>query len=106
MVTWQVPVPEHPDPDQPVNVEEISGVAVNVTGVPVLKLAWHVAPHVIPAGLEETAPVPVPVFETVRTNVVGDPLTVKLAEAPSPGVAPVASRVPTPLAAPPGMVTD
>jgi hypothetical protein len=34
IVTWQVPVPEQPEPDQPVNVCPRSGVAVKVTTVP------------------------------------------------------------------------
>jgi hypothetical protein len=33
-VTTQLPVPVHPAPDQPVNVEPIAGEAVNVTVVP------------------------------------------------------------------------
>ena len=33
MVTTQVPVPEHPDPDQPVKVEPVEGAAVRVTTV-------------------------------------------------------------------------
>ena len=32
--TTQVPVPEHPPPDHPVNVEPVAGVAVSVTEVP------------------------------------------------------------------------
>jgi hypothetical protein len=32
--TVQVPVPEHPPPLQPVNVEPVAGVAVSVTEVP------------------------------------------------------------------------
>jgi len=34
IVTWQVPMPEQPEPDQPVNVCPRSAVAVNVTTVP------------------------------------------------------------------------
>jgi hypothetical protein len=34
IVIWQVPVPEHPAPDQPVNVEAASGLAVRATGTP------------------------------------------------------------------------
>jgi hypothetical protein len=34
MVTVQVPVPEHPPPDQPVNTEPVTGQAVSVTTAP------------------------------------------------------------------------
>jgi hypothetical protein len=34
IVTLQVPVPEHPPPDQPVKVYPLFGEAVNVTDVP------------------------------------------------------------------------
>jgi hypothetical protein len=34
IVTMHVLVPEHPDPDQPVNTEPMSGVAVSVTTMP------------------------------------------------------------------------
>jgi len=64
--TTHVPVPEHPPPDQPVNVEPVEGVAVRVTEVPKVKVVEHVAPQVIPAGLELTEPEPVPVVATVR----------------------------------------
>jgi hypothetical protein len=30
----QVPVPEHPSPDQPVKLDPVAGVAVSVTEVP------------------------------------------------------------------------
>src|SRR5436309_2706383 len=74
-VTVQAPVPEHPPPLQPVKVEPAAGVAVNVTAVPLVKLAEHVAPQVIPAGLLVTVPEPVPAGVTVRVNV----CTVKVA---------------------------
>ena len=47
-------------PDHPENVEFPVGVAVSVTGVPFAKLAPHVEPQLIPAGLLATVPVPVP----------------------------------------------
>jgi hypothetical protein len=59
-VITQVPVPEHPPPDQPVNVELADGVAVSVTLVPNSKKFSQVTPHVIPAGVELTDPVPEP----------------------------------------------
>jgi hypothetical protein len=51
-------------PPQPVKTDPVSGVAVRVTEEPFAKLALHVAPQSIPAGLEETIPVPLPVLVT------------------------------------------
>ena len=68
-VTTQVPVPEQPPPLQPVKVEPAAGVAVNVTAVPLAKLAEQVAPQVIPAGKLVTVPLPVPAGVTVRVKV-------------------------------------
>jgi hypothetical protein len=45
MVTVQVPVPEHPPPLQPVNVEFPSATAVSVTDVPSPYEAEHVPPQ-------------------------------------------------------------
>jgi hypothetical protein len=36
MVTEQLPVPEQPDPLQPVKLEPVAGLAVSVTTVPLL----------------------------------------------------------------------
>ena len=63
----QVPVPEHA-PVQPANTEFASGAAVSVTAVPVLKLAVHVLPQLIPAGELVTVPPPVPVSVTSIGN--------------------------------------
>ena len=63
-VTLQVPVPVQA-PDQPANVEPAFGAAVSVTMVPLVKLALHVAPQSIPAGLLVTVPAPVPALWTV-----------------------------------------
>src|SRR5437867_2262938 len=68
-VTVQAPVPEQPPPLQPVKVEPAAGVAVNVTAVPLAKLAEQVAPQVIPAGKLVTVPLPVPAGVTVRVKV-------------------------------------
>jgi hypothetical protein len=66
IATEQVPVPLHPPPLQPVNVEPAPAAAVRVTTVGATKGAVQVAPQLMPAGLEVTVPVPVPARETVR----------------------------------------
>jgi hypothetical protein len=63
-VTAHAPVPVHP-PDQPTNVEPGEGEAVNVTDVPLAKLALHVVPQMIPDGLLVMVPVPAPASCTV-----------------------------------------
>src|SRR3989441_9625910 len=68
-VTTHVPVPEQPPPLQPVKVEPAAGAAVSVTAVPLVKLAEHVAPQVIPAGELVTVPLPVPALLTVSATV-------------------------------------
>ena len=65
IVTVQLPVPVHA-PDQPVNVELTSGVAVKLIDVPELYVPEQVVPHEMPAGVDETVPVPVPDFVTER----------------------------------------
>jgi hypothetical protein len=65
IVSWQSPLPEQ-SPDHPVKIEEASGVAVRLTVVPASKLAWQLSPQLIPAGLEVTAPEPVPFLDAVR----------------------------------------
>jgi len=60
----QEPVPEHPPPLHPANVEPDAGAAVRVTVVPLVKLEEQVAPHVMPAGVLVTVPLPVPVLTT------------------------------------------
>ena len=65
-LTLQGPVPEHPPPDQPVNVDPASAEAVRVTLVPDVKYALHVWPQLIPGGVLVTVPLPVPDLETVR----------------------------------------
>ena len=58
-------------PPQPVKVEPASTLAVSVTELPVAKAAEHVAPQLIPAGLDVTVPEPLPAFATVSD---GEPL--------------------------------
>jgi hypothetical protein len=67
-VTTHVPLPEQPLPDQAMNVEPGVASAVSVTIWPEVKAAAHVAPQLIPAGLEVTVPLPVPVLFTVRVS--------------------------------------
>jgi hypothetical protein len=67
MARVHAPVPLQA-PDQPVKVELASGLAVNVTTVPVAKLAAHVLPQATPAGDEVTVPLPVPVFATFKPS--------------------------------------
>ena len=57
-------VPEH-DPVHPVKLEPLLGFAVNVTDVPVAKVALHVDPQLMPAGALVTVPVPLPESVTV-----------------------------------------
>src|SRR5206468_3487317 len=80
-VTVQAPVPEQPPPLQPVKVEPATGVAVNVTAVPLVKLAEQVAPQLIPTGALVTVPLPVPAGTTVRVKVWG--VNVRAADGPA-----------------------
>src|SRR4029079_19613034 len=68
-LTTHVPVPEHPPPLQPVNVEPDDAVAVSVTLFPVGNAAAHVVPQLIPLGDDDTVPVPVPLFVTLSVDV-------------------------------------
>jgi hypothetical protein len=61
-VTVHVPVPAHAPPLQPVNTDPLVAAAVNVTLVPELNNAEHVAPQLIPDGELVTVPEPVPAF--------------------------------------------
>jgi hypothetical protein len=65
ITTVHVPVPEHPPPDQPLNIEPDAGDAVNVTAVPLANSAEQVEPQLIPEGLEVTVPLPVPAGTTI-----------------------------------------
>lgn len=64
----QVPVPVHA-PLHPVKMDVgATAVAVSTTVAPLLKLAEHVAPQLIPAGELLTEPDPVPARVTVTGN--------------------------------------
>jgi len=69
METVHVPVPAQPAPLQPENVEPEVGVAVSVTDWLESYEAEHVEPQLMPAGLEETVPEPVPALLTVSAKV-------------------------------------
>jgi hypothetical protein len=58
IVTEQPPLPLQAPP-QPLKVAPPAGVAVSVTGVPLLKLALHVDGQLMPEGLLVTDPLPV-----------------------------------------------
>jgi hypothetical protein len=64
-VTSQSPVPVHPPPLNPVNVEPVAAVADSVTLLPPSTISLHVEPQSIPAGVLVTVPEPVPAFVTV-----------------------------------------
>ncbi len=55
----QVPVPLQ-GLDQPPNVDPELAVALSVTAVPLAKVALHVCPQLIPAGVLVTEPAPLP----------------------------------------------
>ena len=55
-------------PDQPVNVEPVAGVAVKVTVAPLVTVAAHVEPQLIPAGDDVILPLPLTVPETLTIN--------------------------------------
>ncbi len=57
-------------PLQPPKVESDAAVAVSVTMVPGLKLAEQLVLQLMPAGELVTVPLPVPVEDTIRLNVV------------------------------------
>lgn len=68
IVTWQLPVPLQA-PVQPANAEPAFGVAVNATTVPMLNEALHVGTQLIPDGLLDTPPPPVPPIDTVSVRI-------------------------------------
>src|SRR5438309_12109717 len=62
-------MPRRPQPVQPANLNPAVRLAVDVTAVPLVKLAEQVAPQLIPAGALVTVPLPVPPGVTVRVKV-------------------------------------
>ena len=76
IVSVQVGVLTVQSPVQPLNELPASAVAVNVTVLLAAKVAEHVAPQLIPAGLLVTVPDPVPALATA-TEVW--PMTLKVA---------------------------
>src|SRR5947208_9177851 len=77
-------------------MEPAAGVAVNVTLVPLVKLAEQVTPQLIPAGVLVTVPMPVPALETVRTKVCDAKVAVTVVAAET-----VTTHVPVPEQPPP-----
>jgi hypothetical protein len=67
-VTVQVPVPEQPPPDQPVNVEPELRAAVSVTWVPSPNCAEHVDPQSTPGAELVTEPDPEPDLVTLSVR--------------------------------------
>jgi hypothetical protein len=52
-------------PDHPANFEPVAAASVSLTDVPLLMLALHVVPQLIPEGLLLIVPVPAPAVCTV-----------------------------------------
>jgi hypothetical protein len=65
-VNEHVPVPAHPPPDHPVNVEPVAGDAVRVTMVLWVYAAAQLVPQLIPEGELVTVPEPLPSLLVVR----------------------------------------
>jgi hypothetical protein len=63
--TVHVPLPAHAAPLHPANADPAAGIAERDTDVPILRLAEHVLPQLIPAGELVTVPEPVPISPTV-----------------------------------------
>jgi hypothetical protein len=66
-VTVQPAVPAQAPP-QPTNVEPAAGVAVSVNGVPGVTVSVQSLPQLMPAGVLDTVPAPVPLRVTVRAT--------------------------------------
>lgn len=68
IVNIHFPLPTHPPPDHPANVEPLPGEAVSVATMPVLYVPVQSEPQFMPAGEEVTVPAPVPPLFTVRVH--------------------------------------
>jgi hypothetical protein len=68
-VTVHGPVPTHPTPFHPLNVEPGAGVAVSVTVEPLRTDCEQVAPQLMPLGTDVTVPNPTPFLVTESVNV-------------------------------------
>ncbi len=62
----QGPVPEQAPPLHPAKTDPAAGTAATDINVPPLKELEHVLPQLMPAGLLEMVPVPVPVADTAK----------------------------------------
>src|SRR2546428_8051005 len=76
------PVPLHPPPLQPAKTDPAAAVAVNVTAVPVLKVAEQVDPQFISPPPLVTVPDPVPDLMTAKEKALRAkaPVTVEFPE--------------------------
>ena len=110
----QVEVPEHA-PLQPAKLEPLAAAGVSVTDEPLAKLALQVAPQLMPAGDEVTAPDPEPALVTLNAKVVAELLKVAVTDraavidtvqAPVPVHAPLQPEKVEPPAAAAVSVTD
>jgi len=95
-VTAHEPVPLHPPPLQPAKTDPAAAVAVNVTAVPVLKVAEQVDPQFISPPPLVTVPDPVPDLMTVKAKVLRANIAVAVVLAVT-----VTLHVPVPLQPPP-----
>jgi len=69
IVTVQLPVPVQA-PLHPAKLEPVAALATKVTLVPLAKFVLHVPGQLMPGGVLETVPLPVPARATVSGNVV------------------------------------
>src|SRR5436190_8648968 len=99
MLTLHVPLPVHA-PDQPPKVDPDAGAALSVTVVPMEKLAAHVEPQLMPAGVDVIVPLPLPLFATPRMKLTGAAVAVKVAETSRAALI-VTAQPPVPAHAPP-----